>query len=328
MPKSHKLEALLDTLAQLREAPISDEAIASVSQALTSKYGVAVAQAARLVEARQLTQLIPQLAAAFSRFMVRPAETDPSCLAKTGIAETLYRLDYSEETLFLQGVRHVQMEPVWGGQADTAATLRGTCAMGLVRMNYPHVLTELGDLLADAEAPARVAAARAIAYSENEAGIPLLRLRAKIGDEPIVVAECLIALLKLAPHNSLDFVARFLHDPQPQTQELTALALGESRLAGAFEWLQQWWKITTDAELRQTALVAIAMLRHDPAMQFLLELIASRPIKEAQAAIVALKPYEVDKHLWQQVQAAVQQRDDVRLIMQLNPGLLDSSSVD
>lgn len=284
MAKSPKLEAVLDTLTQLRTAPISDEAIASISQILASKYGVAVAQAARLVEARQLTGLVPQLVTAFDRFMRRPVETDPNCLAKTGIAEALYRLNYSEETLFLHGIRHIQMEPVWGGQSDTAVALRGTCAMGLVRMNYPQVLTELGDLLADPEPPARVAAARAIAYSENAVGVPLLRLRARVGDEPPVVAECLIALLKLAPQQSLDFAARFLHDPQPQTQELTALALGESRLPGAFEPLQQWWKTTTDAELRQTALLAIAMLRHDAAIQFLLELIANRPLKDAQAS--------------------------------------------
>jgi HEAT repeats len=322
MPKSHKLEALLDRLAQLRTAPISQEAIASISQILASKYGVAVAQAARLVETRQITPLIPQLVASFSRFMSHPAETDPSCLAKTGIAEALYRLNYSEETLFLQGIRHIQLEPVWGGQTDTAATLRGTCAMGLVRMNYPHVLTELGDLLADPEPPARIAAARAIAYSENAAGVPLLRLRARVGDEPPVVAECLIALLKLAPQQSLDFAAHFLHDPQPQTQELTALALGESHLADAFEPLQQWWKTTADAELQQTALLAIAMLRHDAAMQFLLELIANRPIKVAQAAIAALEPYKTDKNLWQQVQTAVQQRDDAKLMAKANPSLV------
>ena len=32
----------------------------------------------------------------------------------------------------MRGLRHIQMEPVWGGQADSAATLRGTCALALI----------------------------------------------------------------------------------------------------------------------------------------------------------------------------------------------------
>lgn len=65
------------------------------------------------------------------------------------------------------------------------------------------------------------------------------------------------------------------------------------------------------------------MLRHDTAIQFLLELIANRAIKTAQAAIAALDPDKTDKNLWQQVQTAVQQRDDAKLMIKINPGLLD-----
>jgi HEAT repeats len=313
MPKGRKLDLLLEQLAQLREDPTSEAAIAQLRQIFQSKQAIAIAQAAKLVGKFELTPLIPELVVAFEDGLTEPT-ADPNCHAKSAIADALYRLSYGEETLFLQGIRHIQMEPVWGGQVDTAAKLRGICAMGLVRMNYRDVMTELADLLADAEAPARIAAARAIAYSENEPGIALLRLRSRIGDEPQVISECLAALLKLAPQKSFAFVAGFLDDPQPQTQELVALALGESRLPEAFEVLKRWWGRQADPELRQAGLLAIAMLRSDLAFDFLLTLIASGRDLDARDAIAAFKIYQQDPALWQRVTAAAEQRGDVSLL--------------
>jgi hypothetical protein len=46
-------------------------------------------------------------------------------------------------------------------------------------MHYTHVFVELADLLADPEAPVRMGAAQAVAYTEAaDRGLPLLRLRA------------------------------------------------------------------------------------------------------------------------------------------------------
>jgi len=58
-----------------------------------------------------------------------------------------------------------------------------------------------------------------------------------------------------------------------------------------------------------------------------LTLIGNQPIKAAQAAIAALEPDKTDKNLWQQVQSAVQQRDDAKLMMKINPGLLDPQAL-
>jgi hypothetical protein len=140
MAKSRKLEELMATLNQIRDDPTSELGLATLQQALNSKYSVAVAQATGLVSELELYSLIPALETAFDRFLINAKESDPGCRAKQAIAETLYRLDYSNEALFLKGIRHIQQEPVWGGQVDTAPRLRGTCALGLVRMNYPLVM--------------------------------------------------------------------------------------------------------------------------------------------------------------------------------------------
>lgn len=320
MAKSQKLEALTAALHQVRSDPTSETGLATLTQVIGSRYGVAVAQAAHRVSEFEIYALVPDLVAAFGRFLVKPKDSDPGCLAKQAIAEALYRLEYSDETLFLQGIRHVQWEPTWGGQVDTAPKLRGTCALGLVRMHYPAVMVELADLLADPEQEARIAAARAIAYSENDFGVALLRLRVKIGDTPAVLGECLAALLKLAPTDSLALAQTFLNAGRKasdaaeavETAEVAALVLGESRLVEAFPLLQDWWRGSTQAELRQTGLLAIATLRQDQTLQFLLDLVAQGSPRDAQDALKALSLYQADVPLWQQVQTLLEQRDDVK----------------
>ncbi|MBD0335389.1 MAG: hypothetical protein ICV62_07870 [Cyanobacteria bacterium Co-bin13] len=318
MAKSRKLEELTDALNQIRTNPTSELGLTTLRQVSNSRYGVAVAQAAQLVAQFEIYLLMPELVTAFDRFLIKPQDSDPGCRAKQAIAEALYRLEHSDETLFLKGIRHVQWEPVWGGQVDTAPKLRGTCALGLVRMHYPAVMVELADLLADPEPEARIGAARAIAYSENEMGVALLRLRVKVGDTPPVLGECLIALLELAPMESLPLLQELLQAGRKsapndlgETAEVAALALGESRLPEAFPILRDWWQQTVNVDLRKTGLLAIATLRQDNALEFLLNLIAEGSLRDAKDALKALSIYQQDEHLWQKISQTVEQRGDL-----------------
>lgn len=320
MAKSRKLEEWMAVLSQIRADPTSEAGLSVLHQVLKGKYSVAVAQAAQLVGQFELESLIPDLVSAFDRFLLKPEDTDPGCRAKQSIAETLYCLEYSNETLFLKGIRHIQQEPVWGGRVDTAPRLRGTCALGLVRMNYPLVMVELGDLLADPEPEARIGAARAIAYTQNDQGVPLLRLRIKIGDTSAVLSECLIALLQLAPEGSLPLVKELLHartalgsEEDIDKAEAAALALSESRLPAAFPVLQDWWQGTRNPQLRKTGLLAISTLRQPDAIQFLLSQIAQGQPQDAKDAIRAMGIYGQDPALWQQVCQVARERQDVDL---------------
>jgi hypothetical protein len=305
MPKSRKLEETLSSLAQIREHPTSEDGMIILRQVLKSKYSIAVAQAAKIIRESSITELVADLVEAFARMMVKPTQVDQNCLAKKEIAQTLYHLEYSDENLFLQGIRHIQIEPVWGGQEDTAAHLRGICAFALVRMNYSDVMNELADLLADPKPEARVAAAKAIAYTENPQGVPLLRLKIRIGDRvPQVIEECFNALLQLDPVNSLAIVAGFLFDANEQICELAALALSGSRLEQAFDLLKSCWEQTINVELRRTLLLAVAMLRQDKAIDFLISLVAQGRDIDAKDAIAALDIYREDGELWQRVKGA------------------------
>ena len=75
------------------------------------------------------------------------------------------------------------MEPVWGGTADTAADVRGTCALGLVATGYPRALVAIAQLLYDAEPDTRVGAIRAAANGAPREAELLLRSKALAGDE-------------------------------------------------------------------------------------------------------------------------------------------------
>ncbi len=327
MAKSRKLEELTASLNQIRPAPTSETASAVLQQVLSSKYSVAAAQAAGIVAQAELYAFIPDLVDAFDRFLIKPKDTDPGCLAKQAIADTLYRLEYSNETLFLKGIRHVQPEPIWGGTTDTAPRLRGTCALGLVRMNYPQVMVELGDLLADPEPEARIGAARAIAYSANDQGVPLLRLRVKVGDTSPVLSECLLALLQLAPQQSLPLVEDVLYArtamalAEADQAEAAVLALSESRLNEAFPILRDWWQGIRNPQLRKTGILAISILRQPEAIQFLLTLIAEGKPEDAKEATEAMGIHIQDQILWQRVCQAVQERQDAAL-----KGLLEQMS--
>ena len=313
MPRSTKLETQLADLEAAQQQLPSAEAIALVGQGLASKHAVVIAKAAKLMSDHHLAQFVPELVATFDRLLVNPVKTDQACLGKTAIADALYHLDYSDETLFLQGIHHIQLEPVWGGKQDTAVALRGICALGLVRMNYPAVMSELADLLADPEAQARVAAVKAIAYSGNPQGVPLLRLKTRIVDaNPAVVAECLDALIALAPAASFDLVASFLNHPDDILQETAALALGASRLLAALPLLQQWWQRQTNPDLRATALLSIFNLRQAESLDFLLALVSEGKPSQAKESIAVLSVPK-DPALWQQVCERVEQRDHPEL---------------
>jgi len=306
MTKFRKLEEAQAAIAAIQADPGAN--LATLRHVLASQHTVAIAQAAKLIASVELVELSSDLAATFDRLLVK--SSDPGCIGKQAIAEALYRLNLGSADLFLQGIHHVQMEPIWGGQVDTAPKLRGICALGLVRMNYPDLLNELADLLADSEPEARIGAARAIAYSEQPSGVALLRLRARLGDDAAVMAEYFDALLKLAAESSIAFVGQFLTADQPAAiQETAALALGSVRLSAALLPLQNWWQQCRTAELKQTALLAIAMLRHDAAIEFLLELIAAGLSRDAKDAIAALRIYQSEAALWARVEQTQQRRD-------------------
>ncbi|MEL7052225.1 MAG: HEAT repeat domain-containing protein [Cyanobacteria bacterium J06588_5] len=323
MAKSRRLEAELEKIKSIQRLDsLTEDDVASLQKIIRGKQPVAIPPATNLIVRHELTQLIPDMHSAFERMLTDGANKDPSCKAKWAIANTLYRLEKTGERpnadLFLSGIRHTQPEPVWGKTIDTAPPLRALCALGLVQANYPNVLIELADLLADPEHDARAGAARAVGYSQNPAGIPLLRLKMHIGDrEPQVISECCIALLALSPQQA-PLVINALNTGSEAVQELAAIALGEAKIPEALVAIKDKWKRTRDGDLRASFLLAIATLRTEDAMDFLLGLVERGNLQDAKDSLSALHIYRNTTDIWQQINKTVQIRGEAVLIEFIN----------
>lgn len=311
MTKKRALEETLKELHRLRGDPGSESSEAELRRIVSRESSLAVAKAAAIVSDFTLGALVPDLEAAFDRFFEQPVRSDPGCAAKHAIVEAFRRLDHGNVGIYRRGSRHVQMEPVWGGQIDTAVDLRGSSAIALAEHGGSDVLTDLADLLADPEPPVRVSAAHAVSVLGRVAGIPLLRLRALAGDpEPRVITECLVALLRLDAESSLPFVASFLEKPVGPA-EAAAAALGESRLRDAFPVLRGWLDRSAMRGLRRAALRAIASLRRDEAIEFLLSLLADQPGPAAREALEALASLGRDEALGERVRTVTESRPEL-----------------
>ncbi len=234
----------------------------------------------------QLRDLTADLLGAFDRLFVKPVDRDPQCWAKNAIAQALVDLDYREHAPFLIGARHVQMEAVWGGQEDTAQTLRGICLLALVSCNdipRTEIFRILVDAMTDAAQVVRVEAIRAIEQMEGEEASLLLRLKARMGDrEPAVTGQAFDSLLRLEPARGLELVKGYLDSGPPELKEEAALALGASRLPAAVDILIEALPHAVEPYFRKTVLRALGASRQEKAIDFL------RGLVEAQAVWICL----------------------------------------
>ena len=306
--KVSSLEEQLDRLAELRGQPPSTEGRAEVAKYLSSKMNLVAAKAARIAGEWLAAELAPELVAAFDRFMVKPETTDKRCAAKIEILKALCKLEYSSPSVFRRALQHIQMEPTWGGSVDTAAEVRALGAMGLAQTDYTEALEEIVPLLLDPQRDARVGAVRAIAASGLPGGALLLRLKALSGDDPEVLGECFAALLRADPAKSLEFVAKFLDHREEAVAEAAALALGDSRLDGAFAALRDAFQRLRAHPLRRTLLLAMALLRRENAIDYLLDQVQNGESQISADAVAALAMYENDPNLQARLDRARQAR--------------------
>jgi hypothetical protein len=291
---NRRIEEQLEKLSALRAAPPS-QAAPAVRQALSDRINLVVAKAAALAAELNLHEAVPDLCRAFDRFFEDPLKRDPQCWGKNAVAKALKELQHRDAAPFLRGAVHIQLEPVWGGQEDTAGPLRGICLLALpacADIDRPQVLRHLVNALTEPAPPVRADAARALAELQGDDCALLLRLKARAGDsEPAVTGQAFESLLAIERRDGVPFVASFL-GPGDAIAEEAALALGTSRLAPAVDILLDAWKTARGAEFREAILRALSISRHEAAISFLETLAAEgRPQDSAGArAALALFP--------------------------------------
>jgi HEAT repeat protein len=282
-------EEQLAALEALRQSP-ADACVEPLRKALAHRNNYVVAKAADLVREMKLGQLTPELLAAFDRFFENAVKSDPQCWAKNALSRTLAAFELQEVDVFLRGMRHIQLEPVWGGRSDTAGTLRATCALALVQcrtLTEADLLAHLVELFADKDKAVRVEVARAIEQVGSTSALLLLRLRAVLGvDEPEVLGACYSCVLHIEGVKAIPWVARFLATGDDPAAE-AALAIAGTHSLEGFQALKACLADAADPWFRSVVLSAIALTRQDPALEFLLESVRKESL-DAETAIEAV----------------------------------------
>jgi hypothetical protein len=303
------LEDKLAELRALRGASLTPEQTSELRKRIGDRSNLVVAAAAAIAGENMLHETAQELEGAFDRFMVSPVKTDKLCRAKIAIVQALDKMEHLRSDIFLKAARHVQFEPVWGGQEDSAAPLRAAAIVALARVEGTSALSVIVDGLTDPVKDVRVGAAVALGALGTDAAGLILRLKVRIGDkDPDVLSECLAGLLAVDSKENLPLVTEFLDPEDPATCEAAALALAKSRLAEAFEPLKECLGRAVFPDLKQQLLLALAILRRPVAIDYLMELVASETESTAIAALSALRIYKDDPRLREQVAKVVQER--------------------
>lgn len=278
--------AALDRLRQQPEEPRTD----ALRKPLGGKNNFLVAKAADLVREFRLPALIPELLTAFDRFFENAEKSDPQCWAKNAISRALATFEHQDPDVFLRGMRHIQLEPVYGGLSDSAATLRSTCAFALVQchsVREEDLLAHLVELLGDKDKSVRTEVVRAIEQVGSNSAALLLRLRAILGaDEPEVLGACYAGILRIEGVRAIPWVARFLASSDDSAGE-AALAIAATRSPEGFAALRNCMTDAIDPWFRSVVLSAIALTRQDDALEFLLELVRKESL-DAERAVEAV----------------------------------------
>ena len=291
MHAKHKFEEQLAALDALRQQT-PESAVAPLRKALAHKNNLVVAKAANRTREFGLIELVPELLVAFDRFFENPVKSDPQCWAKNAISGALAEFEHPDAELFIRGLRHIQNEPVWGGQSDTAGTLRSTCAHALVQcrsLRETDLLNLLIELFVDKDKSVRVEVARAIDEVGSASSALLLRQRAVRGnDEPEVLGACFSGVLRIEGKSAIPWLSRFLENGDDVSAE-AALAIASDRSVEAFEALRVRFtdQLLLDEWFRKVLLSAISLTRQQVALDFLLELVQTES-RHAEAAIEAI----------------------------------------
>lgn len=313
-----ELEALAESL---RTSPTADAAtVERLRRTLAHRNNFLVSKAARLVADAELGALLPDVLAAYDRFFIDAAKSDPKCWAKEALAKALVKLEHRGKDAYLRGMRLHQMEASWGPPVDTAGALRGTCTHALVDcpgISDADLLTALLEPLTDTDKTVRVEAARAMGQVGGVGATLLLRLRALLGSEMKQEGEAEVlgavysSLLGLEGAQAIPLVAKALEEGDDTAAE-AAFALADARTAEALAALLARLREGADAWFGGVLLSAIALTRLPEALEFLIATIA-RDAREATAAIEALGRIAPSAEIRARVEQAVEQADSERL---------------
>jgi hypothetical protein len=125
--------------------------------------------------------------------------------------------------------------------------------------------------------------------------------------DPETCFECFAGLLDYSG-DSLEYVTSFLGHEDSAVASMAALAIGEHGGGDALQRLKDAWYEQTNPDLREALLNAVASVRSDSAIDFLIELVGG----EAMTAIMVLgvlSRFRSDARLVERIREAAEAND-------------------
>lgn len=230
--RSTQVEHRLRAVRMLAERAPHD-ARALLGDAVCDPSAEVASRAAKVVGDLGLRSLVPRMVQRWRWLSEAGVQRDPGCAVRSEMALALGKMRADAATSALrEGIRTVQIEMVYDDDVeDTATGLRGHCAIALAQIAAPGTVVDLAVLFHDvrpnvplardearyAKAPAREAAARAMAILKDPSAVPLLvaRLAHPNGEVAEVLVACMDALLALDPKHGFEYVATYLEHRDP-----------------------------------------------------------------------------------------------------------------
>ncbi len=321
MPVNRSFERELAQLEALSGSMPEAEGIERVRRALHHENNYLVSKAARLVADWRLVSLLPEVLAAYDRFFQNAVKTDPQCWAKNALVNALVRLECHDSGVYIRGLRHTQEEPVWGGQSDTAGSLRGTCAHALVDckdLSDTQLLHLLLEALVDPIKTVRTEAARALGQVGGVSAYLLLKLRVLLRkEEPEVMGACFSSLLSLdrdvsgENREAMGLVAGFLDGGEEAAAE-AAFALAETHDSAALATLIDRRRKSTDPWFSSILEYSIALTRLPDGLEFLLWIV-EKDVRQASSALEAISRVYRSEEVRERVSMAVSRTGSERV---------------
>jgi hypothetical protein len=228
----------------------------------------------------------------------------------------LGRTGFDDADFWLAGMRYRQVEPLWPKAEDTATEVRGGCAFGLARsrmLGPVRKLTPLVDMMYSTLEIDRVNGVRAVADTQFDAAIPLLKSKLLGGDQPAVLGVCFTGLLALAPAESLPLVIGYLDVSDEALHAEACAALGESAQPDAVNALIAAARKCRSRERLETILQSLGLSRLAAATDFLIERVRADG-SEAWTAFQALRPALVHPDMLQRVLDASTDSSNARIV--------------
>ena len=296
----------IGAVAQIARLELPAERQALLLEALTDKSPYVAALAAEALGAGADDRAALAMTEKFAALCEDGTKLDPGCHVRANLAFALGRLEYRPASDILRvGIKIVQIEAVGGVPFDTAAHLRGNCALALAQIRDPDCVRDIALLLFDrsgfafARAPIdptvkmepRKAAARALSLSGRpEARLPLtLKLVHPENEEPEVLSECMTALADLEDPHALEVLEPYLKHSDRRLAAYSALMIARTQLPGAAGLLAHAVP-SFSGDTLQAVVLALSTVRDPDAYDRLHQLAGSDREAVRLAVIDALPP--------------------------------------